>query len=53
MLMALGISNRDVYEDDFEIPLLAESSEFYRVSYWRAKLGVSHFAYPLPFKVWL
>ncbi len=32
MLMALGISSREVYEDDFEKPLLAESREFYRVS---------------------
>ena len=32
MLMALGISSREVYEDDFEKPLLSESREFYRVS---------------------
>ena len=32
MLMALGIGSRDVYEDDFERPLLEESREFYRVS---------------------
>ena len=33
MLMALGISNREVYEDNFERPLLMESREFYRVSW--------------------
>lgn len=32
MLMELGIGSRDVYEDDFERPLLEESREFYRVS---------------------
>ena len=32
MLMALGLSTREVYEDDFEKPLLKESREFYRVS---------------------
>ena len=32
MLMALGIGSRDVYEEDFERPLLEESREFYRVS---------------------
>ena len=32
MLMALGIGSREVYEDDFEKPLLMESREFYRVS---------------------
>ena len=31
MLMELGIGSRDVYEDDFERPLLEESREFYRV----------------------
>ncbi len=36
MLMALGIGSREVYEEDFEKPLLTESREFYRVShsYW-------------------
>ena len=32
MLMELGIGSRDVYEDDFERPLLEESREFYRAS---------------------
>ena len=32
MLMELGIGSRDVYEDDFERPLLEESREFYRVN---------------------
>ena len=32
MLMALGIGSREVYEEDFEKPLLNESREFYRVS---------------------
>ncbi len=32
MLMALGIGNREVYEEDFEKPLLIASREFYRVS---------------------
>ena len=32
MLMALGLTSREVYEDDFEKPLLKESREFYRVS---------------------
>ena len=32
MLMALGISKRDVYEDDFEKPFLREAREFFRVS---------------------
>jgi hypothetical protein len=32
MLMALGIGNREVYEANFEMPLLAASREFYRVS---------------------
>ena len=31
MLMALGISSREVYEDIFEKPMLAASREFYRV----------------------
>ena len=31
MMMELGIGSRDVYEDDFEGPLLEESREFYRV----------------------
>ncbi|CAI8044487.1 Cullin-3 [Geodia barretti] len=31
MLMALGISKRDVYEDDFEKPFLRESREFFRM----------------------
>lgn len=31
MMMELGIGSRDVYEDDFERPLLEESREFYRV----------------------
>ena len=31
MLMALGLTSREVYEDDFEKPLLKESREFYRV----------------------
>ena len=34
MLMALGIGSREVYEDNFEKPLLAASREFYRVSGW-------------------
>ena len=33
MLMELGIGSRDVYEDDFERPLLEESREFYRVRF--------------------
>ena len=32
MLMALGIGSREIYEEDFEKPLLKESREFYRVS---------------------
>ena len=32
MLMALGIGSRDVYEINFENPLLTASREFYRVS---------------------
>lgn len=31
MLMVLGIDSRAVYEEDFERPFLAQSSEFYRV----------------------
>ena len=31
MLMALGIGSREVYEDNFEKPLLTASREFYRV----------------------
>lgn len=30
MLMALGVENRSVYEQDFEIPFLEQSAEFYR-----------------------
>lgn len=32
MLIVLGIGSREVYEDDFEILFLQESSEFYKVS---------------------
>ena len=32
MLMALGIGSREVYEVNFEKPLLDASREFYRVS---------------------
>lgn len=38
MLMALGIGSRDVYEDNFEKPLLAASREFYRVSGWECEM---------------
>ncbi|XP_050422595.1 cullin-3-B-like [Adelges cooleyi] len=31
MLMVLGIQNRSVYQEDFERPFLAQSSEFYNV----------------------
>ncbi|XP_064394633.1 cullin-3-like [Halichondria panicea] len=31
MLMALGIGSREIYEEDFEKPLLKESREFYRI----------------------
>ena len=37
MLMALGLTSREVYEDDFEKPLLKESREFYRVSKYPVK----------------
>lgn len=39
MLMALGIGSREVYEDNFEKPLLAASREFYRVSGWGGEWG--------------
>jgi len=32
MLMCLGIDNRSVYVEDFEVPFLQQSAEFYRVS---------------------
>lgn len=32
MLMALGIDSRCVYEEDFEVPFLRESAEFYQVN---------------------
>ena len=32
MLIVLGIGSREVYEDDFEILFLQESSKFYKVS---------------------
>ena len=32
MLIVLGIGSREVYEDDFEILFLRQSSEFYKVS---------------------
>ncbi|CAF4735227.1 unnamed protein product, partial [Rotaria sp. Silwood1] len=31
MLMSLGIDNRSVYAEDFEIPFLQQSAEFYRL----------------------
>ena len=31
MLMALGINQRGVYEEEFERPFLQQSAEFYRV----------------------
>lgn len=31
MLMSLGVDNRSVYAEDFEIPFLQQSAEFYRV----------------------
>ena len=31
MLMSLGVENRSVYAEDFEIPFLQQSAEFYRV----------------------
>ena len=33
MLMALGVTNSSVYEDDFETPFLRETTEFYKVPY--------------------
>ncbi len=32
MLMTLGIDSRSVYEEDFEVPFLQQSAEFYSVS---------------------
>jgi len=32
MLIVLGIGSREVYEEDFELRFLHESSEFYKVS---------------------
>lgn len=32
MLIVLGIGSREVYEDDFEILFLQQSSEFYKVN---------------------
>jgi len=32
MLIVLGIGSREVYEEDFELHFLHESSEFYKVS---------------------
>jgi len=34
MLIVLGIGSREVYEEDFELRFLHESSEFYKVSYF-------------------
>lgn len=31
MLMSLGINTRSVYEEDFEIPFLAQSASFYKI----------------------
>lgn len=31
MLMSLGVENRSIYAEDFEIPFLQQSAEFYRV----------------------